>query len=87
MSIVGTILIILIVSTLNIVCFFIGAKVGQTVIKEEPLKVPNLNPLEAYRKYQTEKHLRLQSEADKILMENIENFNGTEIGQKDIPSV
>ena len=38
--------IILAVGTLNVACFFIGAKVGQKVVKDEPLELPSLNPLE-----------------------------------------
>ena len=39
-----TILLIAVISTLNIVCFFIGAKVGQKVVKGEELKVVYQDP-------------------------------------------
>ena len=45
------ILTILVVGTLNIVCFFIGAKVGQTVSKGETIEVPTINPIKAYNEH------------------------------------
>lgn len=40
-----TILLIAVVGTLIIVAFFIGARVGQKVVKNEPIELPNINPL------------------------------------------
>ena len=38
------ILLILVVGAVNILCFMVGAKVGQTVTKGEEVKLPKLNP-------------------------------------------
>ncbi len=89
MSVIGIALIIVVVifvvSTLNIACFFLGARVVQKVVKDEPLKMSTLNPLQKYREHQKEKEFKRQQEINRILMENIENFDGTERGQQEIP--
>ena len=46
-----TIILIAIVGALNVVCFFIGAKVGQTVSKGEAIEMPSVNPIEAIREH------------------------------------
>ena len=79
-----TILIILTVGILNVGCFFIGAKVGQKVVKGEPIEIPSLNPMKAYREAQDRKEA--EREADKLgtILQNIEAYDGTGAGQKDV---
>jgi hypothetical protein len=79
-----TILTILVVGTLNAVCFFIGAKVGQKVVKGEPIELPSVNPIKAYRESQDRK--QAEKEADKLgtILANIEAYDGTSAGQKDV---
>ena len=78
------ILIILTVGILNIGCFFIGAKVGQKVVKGEPIEIPSLNPMKAYREAQDRK--QAEKEADRLdtILQNIETYDGTSAGQKDV---
>jgi hypothetical protein len=78
------ILIILTVGTLNVVCFLFGAKVGQKVVKNEPIEIPSLNPLKAYREAQERR--QADREADKLdtILQNIEAYDGTGAGQKDV---
>lgn len=79
------ILLMLIFSVSNIVCFVVGAKVGQKVSKGETIETPNLNPVKAYHEYQSQKEAdRKQNRLDAI-MRNIENYDGTGIGQEDVP--
>ena len=80
-----TIFLIIAVGALCIACFFIGAKVGQTVSKGEPLEAPSLNPMKAIREHNGRK--AAQEEADKVqvILENIERYDGTANGQKDVP--
>lgn len=79
------ILIILSVGILCMGCFFVGAKVGQTVALGEKIEAPNLNPVEAIREHQEKKHAEKEQARLDIIMENIENYDGTPRGQKDIP--
>lgn len=77
------ILIILVVGIMNILCFFIGAKIGQKVSKGEPIETPNL--IKVYREERDSFEQRKELEKYKIINENIDSYNGTSIGQKDIP--
>ena len=78
------ILLILVVGTLNVACFFIGAKVGQKVVKGEPLEIPSCNPLEVIREAQDKEEAdREQKKLDTIL-QNIEAYDGTGANQKDV---
>ena len=79
-----TVLLILTVGILNVGCFFIGAKVGQKVVKGEEIEIPDLNPVKAYREAQDRK--QAQREADRLdtIMQNIERYDGTGLGQKDV---
>lgn len=78
------ILIILTVSTLNIVCFFIGAKVGQKAVKGEPIELPSLNPIKAYRELQDRKQAEREADRLDTILQNIEAYDGTSAGQKDV---
>ena len=82
------ILIILTVGALNVVCFFIGAKVGQTVSRGEDIKLP-ANPVEAVkeRNEKREAEFAAEREAAKLdaILRNIESYDGTARGQEDIP--
>lgn len=79
------ILILAVSGTLNVVCFFIGAKVGQTVVKDESLIVPELNPIKIIEQRREEKALKAEQDRNSIIIENIDNYVGNELGQKDVP--
>jgi predicted RNase H-like nuclease (RuvC/YqgF family) len=78
------ILLALVVGTLCIVCFFIGARVGQKVVKGEPIETPIETAKNAIREHQERKETeRQQDKLDKI-MRNIEAYDGTGNGQEDV---
>lgn len=77
-----TILLIATISILNIACFFIGAKVGQKVVNNEPLEVPT--PTKMYEEYKEHVETKKQQEEAALNLENINNYKGDSIGQKDI---
>lgn len=80
-----TLLIILMVGTLCIACFLVGAKVGQKVTKGEPIELPNVNPIKAVREREDRK--KAQAEQDKVdaILKNIENYDGHGHNQVDVP--
>ena len=43
------VLLLAVMGAVNIACFIIGAKVGQTVSKGEDIKTPTIHPIEAAR--------------------------------------
>lgn len=69
----------------NIVCFMVGAKVGQTVSKGEEVKLPNMNPLETVREHNEKKEAEYQQSKIDTILRNIDSYDGTGSGQKDIP--
>lgn len=79
-----TILLIATISILNIVCFFIGAKVGQKVSNNEPLKMPNLNPVKAIEEIKETKEYKEEKERFNTMLDNINNYTPDGLGQKDL---
>lgn len=81
---IGNIIMIFCLGALNIVCFFIGAKIGQKVVKGEEIKAPEIaipTPIQDYRK-------KKQAEAEQnkmdTIMQNVDNYDGTGNGQKEV---
>ncbi len=66
----------------NILCFVIGAVVGQKVVKGESI---NLDPIKAVREHKEKTEIRKAQERDEIILENMENYDGSSIGQRDVP--
>lgn len=85
MEILFAILLILVVGALNVACFFIGAKVGQKVAKGEPVAVSLPDPVKAIREREDKKEAEREQDRYEMIMRNIENYDGTDRGQKDIP--
>lgn len=79
-----TILLIVTISILNIVCFFIGAKVGQTVVKGEEIKMPNLNPVDIYHEHKEKEEAKQEMDKLEKILSNMERYDGTAAGQEDI---
>ena len=80
-----TIITIAIVGTLNIVCFFVGAKVGQTVAKGEKITVPSVNPMDAVRTHKAKKYAEMEQDRMDAILRNIDRYDGTPQGQEDVP--
>ena len=69
----------------NLICFIIGARVGQKVSKGEPVEVPTINPVKIIQEKESRKEAKRQQEELDILLHNIDCYDGTGYGQKDIP--
>ena len=78
------VLLLAIASISNIACFFIGAKVGQTVSKGETVETPTVNPMEVYRKNQAQKEADRKRERYDTIMRNIDKYDGTGYGQEEV---
>ena len=76
---------VLVVCAMCCTCFFLGAKVGQTVSKGEDIKTPTVNPLKAYREHEQRKVAMQEQERIETIMRNIETYDGTGNGQEDVP--
>ena len=79
------VLLLVVMGAVNILCFMIGARVGQQVAKGESIKLPSVSPMEAVREHRNKKEADMeQSKLDTILA-NLESYDGTSNGQKDVP--
>lgn len=79
------VLLLLVMGVTNILCFIIGAKVGQTVSKGETIETPNLNPMEAIRRHQERREADREQNRIDVIMQNIDRYDGSGAGQKDVP--
>lgn len=80
-----TVVLILVVGTLNAVCFFLGAKVGQKVSKNEPIQMPALDPMKPIRERENRRIAEREQNKLGIILQNIDNYDGTSYSQKDVP--
>ena len=76
---------VLVVGAMCILCFLLGAKVGQKVVKGEPVELPTLDPFKAYREHEARKAQREEQERINTILRNIDRYDGTGRGQDDVP--
>lgn len=84
------ILLVLVVGILLIVSFFVGAKVGQLTSKGEEIKVPDLsklNPITVYNEHKEKVKADKETKKIETILHNIDVYNGTGAGQKDVPNL
>ena len=79
------VLLILVAGAVNVLCFFIGAKVGQTVAKGETIKTPEVNPIKAYKEHKVQEEAEKEAKRLEVIMQNIEAYDGTGKGQASVP--
>jgi hypothetical protein len=79
------ILLTAVVGTLCIVCFFLGAKLGQTVARGEKIETPREAVINAVRERKSKKEAEYKQERLDTIMRNIESYDGTANGQEDVP--
>ena len=79
------ILTIIATGALCIVCFYFGAKVGQTVVKGKDIETPTVNPMKIYQAHKDKKEEEAEKHKLDIIMKNIERYDGTGNGQEDVP--
>lgn len=79
-----TIVLVVLMGGMNLLAFLIGAKTAQKVDKGEEIELPTLNPMQVYREHREQSEANKEQERLNIMMENINNYDGTGVGQKDI---
>ena len=70
---------------INILSFIVGARVGQKVVRGESIETPLRSPLNVVSEVKDSFEQRKIQEREKIIAENIDNYSGTSLGQKDVP--
>ena len=84
MSILSAILIVMIVCTSNMACLFIGARIRQKVDNGEPIVLPSVDPMKAYRERQEKRKAEeTQTKLDNII-HNIDVYDGTSRYQREV---
>lgn len=78
------VLLMAVMAASNILCFLIGAKVGQKVVKGEEVQLPKVNPMEAIREHQERKEAERVKEKMDTILRNIDNYDGTPNGQEEV---
>jgi len=76
----------IVVSALNIACFFVGIVLGQKMHKETKIDVPKiqLNPIKAYQEKKEKEAEEEEQKKMEKLWHNIECYDGSEAGQLDL---
>lgn len=70
---------------LCIACFITGARVGQKVVKGQEISPIIKSPGRIITEIKENKEREKEIERSRIIAENIDNYDGTSLGQKDIP--
>lgn len=78
------VLLVAVLTASNILCFVLGAKVGQKVVKGEEIQMPTINPLDAYRKHEAKKEAQREQDKFDTILRNIDNYDGTARGQEEV---
>lgn len=79
-----TIILVLLMGGMNLLAFLIGAKTAQKADRGEEIELPTINPMKAYKEHREEIEANKEQERLNTMLENIDNYNGTGLGQKDI---
>ena len=84
MNTVFIIVLIMLMGVMNLLAFLIGARTSQKAHRGEEIKLPTINPIKAYDEHM--EHIRASKEEEErnIMLENINNYRGDGLGQKDI---
>ena len=81
------VLALVVMGLMNILCFVIGAKVGQTAKqgKEIGIELPTVSPTESIKRHQAKREAQKEQQRMDVIMRNIEGYDGTSSGQQDVP--
>lgn len=72
-------------SITNLLCFYFGAKIGQKVVNKEPVKMDIKTPVQVIKEHEIKKEIKKEQEIEETILHNIDVYDGTSIGQKEIP--
>lgn len=78
-------LIAAVMAAANILCFLVGARVGQQTAKGEEVRMPAVDPMKAIREHSAKQEADREQLKINTILQNIEAYDGTAAGQKDVP--
>jgi hypothetical protein len=79
-----TIILVLLMGGMNLLAFLVGARTAQKADRGEEIELPTLNPMQTYKEHREQSEANKEQERLNTMMENINNYDGTGAGQKDI---
>ena len=74
-----------IIGAVNILCFLVGAKVGQAVSRGETVQMPSVNPVKAVRDHQARTEAEYKQSVMDTILRNVDSYDGTPYGQQEVP--
>lgn len=80
-----TILLLFLVGCFILVAYTLGLKNGQKLKNNEEIKLPEINPVKVIKNEIENYEEKKKQEINEINMFNIDNYDGTGLGQRDIP--
>ena len=78
------VLLLAVMGAVNILCFMVGAKVGMAVKKDEEIKLPSVNPVEAYKEHINKREAKIEQDKLDKIWQNVDRYDGTPNGQVDV---
>lgn len=79
------VLLVLATTAANLLCFVLAVKVVQKVSKGEDIELPNVNPVTLIKERQDKKQAEWEQSRIETILQNVEAYDGTGMGQKDVP--
>lgn len=80
------IILVISIGLMNILCFFVGARIVQKIVKQEKIEI---NPVKVINKaIEERKEIKAKETEDeyyKTIMHNLDVYDGTDTGQLKIP--
>ncbi len=64
--------------------YTLGLKNGQKVSKQQPIELPNMNPVEIIQKKKIQKEQQEEMNRISNIIDNFENYDGTGANQKEV---
>ena len=77
------VLLLAVTAASNILCFVIGAIVGQKTARGHDVELPSVT--KAYREHKTRKEADEKQSRYETILHNIDNYDGTSNGQREVP--
>ena len=82
---IETIILCTIFGVFILISYTLGLRNGQKISNNKEIESPVVNPIKEVSKELKKFHTDKEQKKLNTIMENIDNYNGTAIGQKDLP--
>lgn len=85
MTFIEILILMLVISSASIISFTIGAKIGQKVVHDEPIRINPVKEIkEVVEESKNKKEIEEEERKMQIILDNIDNYDGTSLKQKEV---